>query len=503
MSVNSHKSAPALRLPGGLDWPALVQRDRKDDSERAYRVLVADLVGLTSGVDGAPDASEFATHLALRGAAFHDCRRASSAELSALLEQSLPAGLHFFYQPNLSREDELLAVTAQGQFDAVMVAATVIPAQARFCEGAVRIGAGTGNMGSDSWGGAEGARAEGASTAPLMNTPSFNSRATAQMLFKALLRIRPNLDVDELYERVQARTFDTGKNLGDFPTEKLEGQRIGVLGFGNIGREVAKLARAFGMRVAVYARPSQQRWVESEGFEYCASVIDAAYAADVLTPHLGLGPMTAEGFANAGIVNAQVLSVLAPDAVLINYDRGELVDVAALNDALSSKHLAFAAIDADVFLSGEDQSCSGPLVPYLALLDRHADRLQLLPHAAADTDHRSRCAGARQAADQLIAAICYRCVANLKGETPAGYENLGAHTLPGVGSVGADAIAALAGNSVVLADLREQVEVLTRWLGAVDAPAGDSELVRHGIEAANRITTQLATLGLLGPARDL
>ena len=73
-----------------------------------------------------------------------------------MLENDLPAGLHFFYQPDLSREEELLAVTGEAQFDALIAAATVIPAPARFSEGAVRIGAGTGNMGSLSWGGADG-----------------------------------------------------------------------------------------------------------------------------------------------------------------------------------------------------------------------------------------------------------------------------------------------------------------------------------------------------------
>ena len=389
----------------------------------------------------------------------------------------------------------MLALASAGRFDGLIAAATLIPAQAVFSEGAVRIGAGTGNMGGASWGGGDGL----GGSAPLMNTPSFNSRATAQMVFKALLRIRPDLDVDELYNRVQAGTFDTGEHLREYATRKLEGQRMGVLGFGNIGREVANLAQAFGMRVGVYARASHKRWIESEGFEYCASVTDAAYACDVLSVHLGLGPASA----NTHIVNAQVLSVMTPGSVLINYDRGELVDVAALDEALRSGHLSFAAIDADLFLG--DSGPTGPLAPYLELLAQHAQRLELLPHAAADTDHPSRCAGAQQAADQLIAAICYRCVANLKGDLPQGYTDLGRTTLPTVGPVTSAVIAAVANSGSQLQALRQDVQALAQWLDKlpVDSEARVGEQAQSGVEAANRVSSQLATVGLLGSARDL
>jgi lactate dehydrogenase-like 2-hydroxyacid dehydrogenase len=152
--------------------------------------------------------------------------------------------MHFFYQPDLSKPDEISPLTDRGQYDAVIAAATFLPKEAVFPEcGGVRIGAGTGNMGSASWGGGNG---EGG-RAPLMNTPSFNSRATAQMGFKALLKVMPDLPVDEMHRLTAACQFDTGRDLKKFPTEKIEGKRIGIIGYGNIGREMAKLAQAFGM----------------------------------------------------------------------------------------------------------------------------------------------------------------------------------------------------------------------------------------------------------------
>src|SRR5690606_36631660 len=156
--------------------------------------------------------------------------------------EELPPGIHFFYQPDLSGEAEIIAQTADGRYDALIAAATFIPRQAVFALGDVRSGAVTGNMGSAARGGGNG---EGG-TAALMNTPGINSRATAQMVMKAILKVTPELPVELLHQRVAAGDFDTGRDLKSYPTAKLEGQRMAVLGYGNIGREVAKLSRAFG-----------------------------------------------------------------------------------------------------------------------------------------------------------------------------------------------------------------------------------------------------------------
>ena len=143
-------------------------RVRRDDPDRAYKIMVADLVGLKFDANGNPDHSEVRDHIAARGGILH--------EGSIENEASLAKGkLHFFYQPDLSRTEELLPQTNKGQYDAVIVAATFLPEKSVFNEGGVRIGAGTGNMGSASWGGGNGT----GGVAPLMNTPSFNSRAIA------------------------------------------------------------------------------------------------------------------------------------------------------------------------------------------------------------------------------------------------------------------------------------------------------------------------------------
>ena len=385
-----------------------------------YKIFILDLVGLKFDAQGKPDPSEVKAHIEAKGGVFHF----GAWRVGDKLAQGK---LHFFYLPDLSTAAEILPLTDQGQYDGVIAAATFIPKESVFKRGGVRIGAGTGNMGSASWGGANGV----GGVAPLMNTPSFNSRATAQMVFKALLRVRPNLPVEELHARVVAGDFDTGRNLRDYPTEKLEGKTFAVIGFGNIGAEVAQIAHVFGMRVVVFARVHHRASIEATGFEFAANMIDAARGADVLSVHVGLGAFDnlKKQFANANLIDETILAVMNRDSVLINYDRGELVDIAALDQALRSSRLGHAAIDADLFKDETTGALSGPMLPYIELAKRYPGRLELLPHAAADTDHPSRVAGAKQAVDQIFDCILLKRITNLKGELPEGYVDAGAKTV--------------------------------------------------------------------------
>ena len=463
--------------------------------EKAYKVLIADLIGLRFDANGLPDHSAVKSYIEGQGHTFHE----------GLADNSdYPDGIHFFYQPNLSREDEILPITEDGQYDALIAAATFIPAASKFAEGGVRIGAGTGNMGASSWGGGNGDGGE----APLMNTPSFNSRATAQMAMKALLKVLPDLDVETLHARTCMGDFDTGKNLAEFPTEKIEGKTIAVIGYGNIGREVAKLANAFGMKVRIYARPHHQQWIESEGFTYAPTILDAATGADALSPHTGLGALDAETgiFANAGLINSEILNAMNDGAVIVNYDRGEVVDAKALNAALSSGKIRHAAIDADLFKDPKSGALSGPMVPYLSLLEDHADKLELLPHAAADTEHVSRVEGAKQAVDQIVACITEKRVMNLKGDLPQGYTNAGAVTVNGVGKVTPNTLGSAIADEATLTAIRNAAEMLTAHWAAISSTTDAqrrAELVdRYGAELVQNSNTYISLiekLGLKGP----
>lgn len=471
--------------------------ERKDDPNRAFRVLIADLIGLKFGKNGKPDPSEVKSHIESQGAHFHVG--------AATAKKTYAAGIHFFYQPDLAVESDILKQTANGQYDCVIAAATPLPKDARFALGGVRIGAGTGNMACDCWGGGNGA----GGAAPLMNTPSFNSRATAHMAMKALLKVMPDLPVDELHKRSVAGRFDTGRHLKDFPTEKLEGKTIAIIGYGNIGRELAKLASAFGMVVKIHARPRHREWIQSEGFIYAPHAEDAATDADVISIHTGLGAFDAKTktFANAGELGASVLAKLNHGAVVLNYDRGECVDVKALDKAMKSGKVRYASIDADIFVSGK--TLSGPLAPYLPLARKYKGRIELLPHAAADTEHVSRVEGAKQAVDQIIDCIRYKRVANLKGELPEGYSSVGAVTRRGVGRASSADLRAALIDSKAIEKARASAEDVTAILAALattsQADQQNLQIKRHGaslVKAANALASTLKSLGLEGPYDD-
>ena len=484
----------------GVTFAPLAKADanqRQDDPNRAYKVLICDRVGLKFDAKDQPDHSEVKAYVEARDGVFHETGLTNEAKLEK-------GKLHFFYVPDISTEAEIMAVAGQGQYDAVIAAATFLPKGAVFRLGGVRIGAGTGNMGSASWGGGNGVGGEAA----LMNTPSFNSRATAQMAMKALLKVMPDLPVDKMHDMTAAGQFDTGRQLRLFPTEKLEGRTIAVFGYGNIGREVAKLAAAFGMKVRIYARPRHKEWIESEGFTHAATKEEAASGADVLSLHSGLGALNAETgtFANAGFIGDSVFAVVKPGAVLLNYDRGEGVDAGALDRALASGQIRFAAIDADLFTNAETGAVSGPMVPYLPLAPKYPGRLELLPHAAADTEHVSRVEGARQAVDQICDLIRFKRVVNVKGDLPEGYVNGGAVTVTGIGAATARDIANLADRSDDLAKARKAAEDLVAILGALSvAPGADRRAVlieRYGkdmLKASNSLGALMKRFGIEGP----
>jgi lactate dehydrogenase-like 2-hydroxyacid dehydrogenase len=305
--------------------------------------------------------------------------------------------------------------------------------------------------------------------------------------------------------------FDTGRQLKDFPTAKLEGRKIAILGYGNIGREVAKLAKAFGMKVAIYARQHHQRWIEAEGFDYAKTPVEAASGADILSVHIGLGRLDGSTgvYSNAGTVDAKVLGAMKDGAVLVNYDRGEVVDVAALDEALSSGKIAHAAIDADLFKDAATGKLSGPMLPYLPLEERHKGKLELLPHAAADTDHPSRVTGAKQAVDQIFDVIRFKSVTNLKGDLPEGYVSAGSRTPAGIGRVTKQAVAEAGGKTEILNELQQtsmKVAAILGGLSAVSDPCHRSRLIDRYtallVESADRQRALLDQLGLYGPAED-
>jgi glycerate dehydrogenase len=125
------------------------------------------------------------------------------------------------------------------------------------------------------------------------------------------------------------------------PIRELTGKVLGIVGFGTLGRAVAKAARdGLGMRVLVAERPgSQGADATTVSSPVRVTLDELLRVADVLTLHCPLTPAT------TGLIGARELALMKPDAIIVNTARGALIDLDALVSALKAGDLGGAAID--------------------------------------------------------------------------------------------------------------------------------------------------------------
>ena len=121
----------------------------------------------------------------------------------------------------------------------------------------------------------------------------------------------------------------------DRPTAQLRGKRWGIIGMGNIGREVARLAEAFGCEVAYYSTSG----VERDEVYNKLSLNELLNSSDIISIHCPLNERT------HNLIGAEELAMIKNSAILINVARGGIVDEAALAEALNNGNLRGAALD--------------------------------------------------------------------------------------------------------------------------------------------------------------
>lgn len=219
------------------------------------------------------------------------------------------------------------------------------------------------------------------------NIPTYGTRSVAQMTFAHLLELTQH--VGHHAETVRQGRWTQSKDFcyWDFPLVELEGLTLGLVGFGRIGRAVAELALAFGMKVLAYDTAG------SSGSGSGVSMVDLDTLfrdSDVVSLHC---PLTAD---NKGLVNAVRLKLMKPTAFLINTSRGPLVDEAALAAALNAGGLAGAGLDV---LSSEPPRADNPLLT--------ARNCHMTPHLAWAT---------KAARERLLATAIFNLRAFLSGQ---------------------------------------------------------------------------------------
>jgi len=172
----------------------------------------------------------------------------------------------------------------------------------------------------------------------------------------------------------QGQRYDTAARQGDFNfrnapiAREIETSQLLVIGFGRIGTQVTRRALAFGMVVHVYDPYVPDRAIQDQAAQVVRNLHDALPQMDVVSVHCPLNEKT------KNLIGSHELSLMKPNALLINTARGGIVDEAALHDTLTQGGIAGAGID--VFVTE-------PTNPSLNLLE--LENVVVSPHCAGIT----------------------------------------------------------------------------------------------------------------------
>jgi len=180
------------------------------------------------------------------------------------------------------------------------------------------------------------------------NVPDYGTDSVAQHTFALILELVNATGANAASvangEWVTSEDFAYSRK----PLIELAGKTIGIVGFGNIGQQTARIARAFGMKV-VYTGPRKK---ETDLGDYYP--MEALFEhSDVISLHCPLKPENKE------FVNSSLLSLMKPSAFIVNTARGQLINEQELADALNNGVIAGAALDV---LSTEPPPANNPLL---------------------------------------------------------------------------------------------------------------------------------------------
>jgi len=219
---------------------------------------------------------------------------------------------------------------------------------------------------------------------PVIFAPGLNARTVAEHTLALMLDV-----VRRITPWVNASAEGRWEDRSRYQGSELAGLTLGIVGYGNIGRRVARLANAFEMKVVVAARPGKT--IECE--HPTMPLEELLTIADVVSLHL---PLTNE---TKGIIGRAQIARMKPTACIVNTARGAHIDQAALSEALLANRICGFAADV---LDVEPPSPDDPLL--------RSPRVMLTPHVSALTSATYR---------QTCLFIAENVVAVLEGRTPA------------------------------------------------------------------------------------
>ena len=222
------------------------------------------------------------------------------------------------------------------------------------------------------------------------NVPGYAAQSVAQFTMALILELATRVGRYGELVRVGAWQKSPMYTMFDYPTLELSGKKLAIIGYGNIGRKVAEMARGFGMEILISVRPGSQAPIPQGRM----TLNELLSRADIVSLHCPLTPQT------KNLIDSRALALMKPTAFLINTARGALIDADALIRALREKRLAGAAMDV---LTQEPPPADHPLINAA----KELDNLLVTPHCAWT---------AREARQRLMDEVVENILAFTKGQ---------------------------------------------------------------------------------------
>ena len=206
---------------------------------------------------------------------------------------------------------------------------------------------------------------------PVCNVPDYGTAAVAQFTMALMLELCHRIGYHDAQVHDGKWCRSTNFCFWDTPQMELGGKTLGIIGFGRIGRAVAKLAQAFGMKVLAYSRSRKEEYINLAEYVDLDTLLASS---DFISLHCPLFPETEK------MINSTSIAKMKDGAILINSARGGLLDECAVAEALAVGKLSGAAVDV---VSKEPMDWENPLLT--------APNCIITPHIAwAPTESRQR-----------------------------------------------------------------------------------------------------------------
>ncbi|MCQ2095757.1 MAG: NAD(P)-binding domain-containing protein [Bacteroidaceae bacterium] len=243
----------------------------------------------------------------------------AQAAVDGIRKETEAAGYELALLEKYTEKEQLLAAVADA--DALIIRSDKIDGEvldaAKNLKIVVRAGAGYDNVDLD---------AATAHNVVVMNTPGQNSNAVAELVFGLLV--------------FAIRNFFNGK-----AGSELLGKKLGILAFGNVGRNVARIAKGFGMECYAYDAYCPSEAIEAAGVHAVTSQAELFRNCDVVSLHIPATPETRKS------INREMVSMMKKNAILVNTARKEVINeeelIELMNERLDLKYVTDIMPDAD------------------------------------------------------------------------------------------------------------------------------------------------------------